>query len=81
MPRSTGKSSLCAAGLIAAATTAASFSSICAIAMVWPGAAVKDSHPDGMIARGVPPEAIKLAERRLIAINAAWDEIQTQKAA
>jgi DnaJ like chaperone protein len=44
-------------------------------------AAVKDSHPDGMIARGVPPEAVKLAERRLIAINAAWDEIQTRKAA
>ena len=44
-------------------------------------AAVKDSHPDGMIARGVPREAVKLAERRLIAINAAWDEIQTRKAA
>jgi len=43
--------------------------------------AVKDSHPDVMIARGVPAEAVKLAERRLIAINAAWDEIQTQKAA
>jgi len=43
--------------------------------------AVKDSHPDVMIARGVPPEAIKLAERRLIAINAAWDEISAQRAA
>jgi DnaJ like chaperone protein len=43
--------------------------------------AVKDSHPDAMIARGVPPEAVKLAERRLIDINKAWEEIQTQVAA
>jgi DnaJ like chaperone protein len=28
-----------------------------------------------MIARGVPEEAIKLAEKRLIAVNRAWDEI------
>ncbi len=44
-------------------------------------AAVKDSHPDVMIARGVPPEAIKLAERRLIAVNAAWEEIAAARAA
>lgn len=44
-------------------------------------AAVKDSHPDVMIARGVPAEAVKLATHRLIAINAAWDEIQGKKAA
>jgi len=37
---------------------------------------VRDTHPDRMIARGVPAEAIRLAEQRLIAINAAWDEIQ-----
>lgn len=43
--------------------------------------AVKDSHPDAMIARGVPVEAVKLAERRLIAINAAWEEIQGRRAA
>ncbi len=43
--------------------------------------AVKASHPDAMIARGVPPEAIKLAERRLIAINAAWEEINARRAA
>lgn len=42
---------------------------------------VKDSHPDVMIARGVPREAVKLAERRLIAINAAWDELQGRIAA
>jgi DnaJ like chaperone protein len=38
-------------------------------------AAVRNSHPDQMIARGVPPEAIKLAEKRLIAINDAWADI------
>jgi len=30
---------------------------------------VRESHPDGMIARGVPIEAVRLAEGRLIAIN------------
>lgn len=37
---------------------------------------VRSSHPDQMIARGVPEEALKLAERRMIAINRAWEEIQ-----
>lgn len=36
---------------------------------------VRDSHPDRMIARGVPEEAVKMAERRLIDINRAWEEI------
>ena len=43
--------------------------------------AVKDNHPDAMIARGVPAEAVQLAERRLIEINKAWAEIQTRVAA
>jgi len=43
--------------------------------------AVKDSHPDAMVARGVPEEAVDLATRRLIAVNAAWDEISAQRAA
>ena len=42
--------------------------------------AVKTSHPDVMLARGVPPEALKLAERRLQAVNEAWEAI-SQKAA
>jgi len=37
--------------------------------------AVRDSHPDRLAARGVPPEAVKLAEARLIAINRAWERI------
>jgi DnaJ like chaperone protein len=44
-------------------------------------AAVRDTHPDRLIARGVPREAVRLAERRLIAINAAWDEINAKRAA
>jgi DnaJ like chaperone protein len=43
--------------------------------------AVRDSHPDRMLARGVPEEAVKLAEKRLIAINAAWEEISSKRAA
>lgn len=41
--------------------------------------AVKESHPDGMIARGVPPEAVQLAARRLIAINNAWRDVQAMR--
>lgn len=40
---------------------------------------VRESHPDRMIARGVPEEAIKLAEKRLIAVNRAWDEINSDQ--
>ncbi|WP_323778465.1 molecular chaperone DjiA [Leisingera sp.] len=36
---------------------------------------VRDTHPDAMIARGVPEEAVRLAEKRMIDINRAWDEI------
>ncbi len=43
--------------------------------------AVKNSHPDVMFARGVPVEAVKLAERRLIALNAAWADITARRAA
>ncbi|MBT9384592.1 molecular chaperone DjiA [Pseudooceanicola sp. CBS1P-1] len=39
--------------------------------------AVRESHPDTMMARGLPPEAIKLAERRMADINRAWEEIQS----
>ena len=36
---------------------------------------VRETHPDRMVARGVPEEAIKLAEKRLVDINRAWEEI------
>ncbi len=38
-------------------------------------ALVRALHPDRMIARGVPEEARKLAEERLAAVTAAYDEI------
>jgi DnaJ like chaperone protein len=41
---------------------------------------VKDSHPDRLIARGVPTEAVKLAEARLAAANRAWEEISGKAA-
>lgn len=41
---------------------------------------VRDSHPDVMIARGVPEEAVKLAEKRLVAVNRAWEEISGDRA-
>lgn len=37
---------------------------------------VRESHPDRMLARGVPKEAVKLAEKRIIDINRAWEEIR-----
>ena len=36
---------------------------------------VHESHPDNMIAQGLPQEAINLATSRLIAINEAWQKI------
>ena len=37
---------------------------------------VRESHPDRMIARGVPKEMVKLAEKRLIEANLAYEEIR-----
>jgi len=37
--------------------------------------AVRKTHPDQMMSRGIPPEAVALANRKLIAINQAWQEI------
>lgn len=42
--------------------------------------AVRESHPDQLIARGLPEEAIKLAEKRLIDVNRAWEEINQDAA-
>ncbi len=41
---------------------------------------VRESHPDRMIARGVPEEAVRMAEKRLIAINRAWETISAGQA-
>ena len=36
---------------------------------------VRENHPDAMMARGVPEEAVRLAEKRMIDINRAWEDI------
>lgn len=41
---------------------------------------VRETHPDRMMARGVPEEAIRMAEKRMIDINRAWEEIQGKAA-
>lgn len=43
-------------------------------------ALVRETHPDRMMARGVPEEAVKLAEKRLISVNRAWEAITEQRA-
>jgi DnaJ like chaperone protein len=55
-------------------------SALDAVRAAWKQA-VRDSHPDRLIARGVPPEAVELAGRRMIDINAAWEEINGKRAA
>lgn len=42
--------------------------------------AVRETHPDQMMARGVPEEAVNLATRKLMAINRAWEEISEREA-
>ncbi|MBW0157442.1 TerB family tellurite resistance protein [Sedimentimonas flavescens] len=37
---------------------------------------VREAHPDRAIARGLPPEAVRLAEARIIALNYAWEELR-----
>jgi DnaJ like chaperone protein len=40
---------------------------------------VREYHPDRLIARGVPEEAVKIAEKHMIAVNRAWEEIQDER--
>ncbi len=40
---------------------------------------VRETHPDRMMSRGVPEEAIKLATNRMVAVNAAWDAIKAER--
>jgi DnaJ like chaperone protein len=42
---------------------------------------VLEHHPDREIARGLPPEAVKIATDRLGAINAAWERIERERRA
>jgi DnaJ like chaperone protein len=40
---------------------------------------VKENHPDSLMARGVPPEFIQLANDKLAAINGAYDKIRLER--
>lgn len=40
---------------------------------------VAENHPDREIARGLPPEAIKIATERVAVINAAWERIAAER--
>lgn len=40
----------------------------------------RENHPDAMIARGIPEEAVVLAEKRMRDINRAWDDIRKEHA-
>lgn len=42
-------------------------------------ALVRETHPDRMMARGVPEEAVRLATERLRALNGAYERIQTER--
>jgi DnaJ like chaperone protein len=53
---------------------------LAAVRSAW-ARAVRENHPDRLVARGVPAEAVGLAERRLVAVNRAWEEIRRGRAA
>ncbi len=40
---------------------------------------VAETHPDRLIARGVPEEFVRIANDRLAVINAAWDQIAAER--
>ncbi|WP_209425358.1 TerB family tellurite resistance protein [Pararhodobacter sp. SW119] len=42
---------------------------------------VRESHPDALRARGLPEEAVRVAESRLKALNSAWEAVQARHAA
>lgn len=37
--------------------------------------AVLECHPDRLVASGLPEEAVKLGEKRLVVVNRAWEQI------
>lgn len=41
---------------------------------------VRANHPDALIARGLPQEAVKMAEKRMIDINRAWETVSGKAA-
>lgn len=41
---------------------------------------VRNNHPDALMARGVPEEARKIAEKRMVDVNRAWEEVSGKRA-
>jgi DnaJ like chaperone protein len=39
----------------------------------------RDCHPDRLMARGLPEEAIEIGQKRLAAANAAWEAIRAER--
>lgn len=40
---------------------------------------MRENHPDGLAARGVPPEFVERATRKVAEINAAWDRVKRMR--
>lgn len=40
---------------------------------------MRENHPDGLAARGVPPEFVRRATAKVAEINAAWDRIKRER--
>ena len=43
-------------------------------------ALVRANHPDALVARGLPEEAVRMAEKRMIDINRAWESLSGKAA-
>ncbi len=39
---------------------------------------VRDNHPDVLMSRGLPEEAVRMAEKRMAAINRAWENVSAE---
>ena len=44
------------------------------------GGSCRETHPDKLIARGVPAEFIAIATAKLAALNGAYDRIRQERA-
>jgi len=42
-------------------------------------ALVREYHPDRFVARGLPPEFVRIANQRMAAINAAWERLSAAR--
>lgn len=40
---------------------------------------IRENHPDTLVAQGMPEEFVRVANQRMAAINAAYDEIEKQR--